>query len=112
MNINTNDNINNNSNTNNTINNSNDNYNDNNMHNNNYIIHKHKKKIDIDNYKLIREDYKLITHKNIESIYKINIINQKFKDLLKLLKEHNYITEDDLIEINDNFYQEISYLFT
>lgn len=73
---------------------------------------KPKRQIDIDNYKLIKEDYTLITNKNIESIYKKIIINQKFKRLLKLLKEKDYISDEDLIEINDNFYQEISYLFS
>jgi hypothetical protein len=75
-----------------------------------HITSEQNKPIDINSYKLIQTDYKLLTNKSILDTYKTIIINSKFNDLLDELVKNDLINDEILTDIKQNFYNTVSYL--
>lgn len=68
------------------------------------------KPVDTKSYKLIQTDYKLLTNKSIIDTYKTIIINSKFNDLLDELVKNDLINDEIVTDIEQNFYNTVSYL--
>jgi hypothetical protein len=64
----------------------------------------------IENYNLIELEYNYTSNKNIISIYKKIVINNKFKKLLSNLIKDKFINKDIIDIIHKDFYKEISYI--